>query len=94
MADIASLSAVARQGNGKGAARAVRRQGRVPGVVYGSDKDPVSVSLDGKELGTEYHRATSSNLTRGIGRSKTATPMAGMLIRPWESVLRSCERLD
>ncbi len=57
MADIASLSAVARRGNGKGAARAVRRQGRVPGVVYGSDKDPVSVSLDGKELGVEYHRA-------------------------------------
>ncbi len=57
MADIASLSAAARPGTGKGAARAVRRQGRVPGVVYGSDKDPVSVSLDGKELGIEYHRA-------------------------------------
>ncbi len=56
MADIASMSAEARESRGKGAARATRRLGRVLGVVYGSDKQPISISLDGKELGMEYGR--------------------------------------
>lgn len=56
MADIASMSAEARESTGKGAARAARRLGRVLGVVYGSDKQPISISLDGRELGTEFGR--------------------------------------
>ena len=35
----------------KGGARAVRRAGRVPGVVYGDKQTPVLISLDPKELG-------------------------------------------
>jgi large subunit ribosomal protein L25 len=35
---------------GKGAARAVRRAGRVPAVIYGDKKDPVMVSLEPREL--------------------------------------------
>lgn len=46
MADITQLSASARPNAGKGAARAVRREGRVPAVIYGDKKDPETISLD------------------------------------------------
>ena len=50
MATVIELSATARPKSGKGAARAVRRAGRVPGVIYGDNKEPIGVSLDFKEL--------------------------------------------
>ena len=50
MATVIELSATARPKSGKGAARAVRRAGRVPGVIYGDNKDPIGISLDFKEL--------------------------------------------
>ena len=53
MATVNELSATARPKAGKGAARAVRRAGRVPGVIYGDNKPPVAVSLDFKELQAE-----------------------------------------
>src|SRR6185503_19232841 len=50
MATVNELSATARPQAGKGAARAVRREGRVPAVIYGDSKEPLGVSLDFKEL--------------------------------------------
>ena len=50
MATVNELSATARPKAGKGAARAVRREGRVPGVIYGDSKEPMTISLDFKEL--------------------------------------------
>jgi large subunit ribosomal protein L25 len=50
MATVNELSATARPKAGKGAARAVRREGRVPAVIYGDNKEPFGVSLDFKEL--------------------------------------------
>jgi len=49
MAQTAELKAQARSGVGKGAARALRRQGLVPAVIYGDKKDPVPVALDYKD---------------------------------------------
>lgn len=45
-----SLAANARAKAGKGAARAVRRTGNIPGVVYGDNKEPLLVSVSDKEL--------------------------------------------
>lgn len=45
MAAINVLKAQAREGVGKGAARELRRQGRVPAVIYGDKKPPITVSL-------------------------------------------------
>ncbi|GAA6181134.1 MULTISPECIES: 50S ribosomal protein L25/general stress protein Ctc [unclassified Shimia] len=42
---IPDLIAEARTGTGKGAARQARRDGYVPGVVYGGDADPVSIQI-------------------------------------------------
>jgi large subunit ribosomal protein L25 len=50
MANVKQMKAVARPKAGKGAARAERRAGRVPGVIYGDGKPPVTVSVDHKEL--------------------------------------------
>ena len=50
MATVTEIKATARPGSGKGAARAERRAGRVPGVIYGDNKPPVTISLDHAEL--------------------------------------------
>ena len=45
-----TISAEMRDRAGKGAARATRRAGRVPAVIYGDKKDPIMVSLEPREL--------------------------------------------
>jgi len=50
MATVKELKATVRAKSGKGAARAERRAGKVPGVIYGENKPPVTVSLDHHEL--------------------------------------------
>lgn len=56
MAEHIALNADARTKVGKGAARATRRQGRIPAVIYGDNKDPVSISLDPREISRELAR--------------------------------------
>jgi large subunit ribosomal protein L25 len=55
MATVSELKATARARAGKGAARAERRSGRVPAVIYGDSKAPVTISLDRKELTQRIH---------------------------------------
>ena len=50
MAEIVTLEATVRERSGKGAARAVRRAGLVPAVIYGDKKDPLLVSFNYQEL--------------------------------------------
>ena len=45
MADIISLAAEPRERAGKGAARATRRAGRIPAVIYGNKETPSLVSI-------------------------------------------------
>ena len=50
MATVNVIKAVSRSRGGKGAARAERRAGRVPGIIYGDGKSPLPISLDYNEL--------------------------------------------
>jgi large subunit ribosomal protein L25 len=50
MPEIISLSAEPRARAGKGPARATRRAGRIPAIVYGDGKEPAPISLDPREL--------------------------------------------
>ncbi len=45
MANIIEMKATRRQKGGKGAARRERREGRVPGVIYGGGKEPELISV-------------------------------------------------
>ena len=44
------LTAEPRTGAGKGASRRLRRTGKVPGILYGTGKEPVSIQLDHNDL--------------------------------------------
>jgi large subunit ribosomal protein L25 len=50
MSTIATLSARARDRAGKGSARAARREGLVPAVIYGDKKDPFTIVVTLRDL--------------------------------------------
>ncbi|HEY2538488.1 MAG TPA: 50S ribosomal protein L25/general stress protein Ctc [Stellaceae bacterium] len=50
MPEIITLSAELRALAGKGPARATRRAGRIPGIVYGAGREPMPISLEPREL--------------------------------------------
>ncbi len=56
MAEIISIAASPRDRAGKGAARATRRQGLVPGVVYGDKKAPTLIALDPRIVNSQYRK--------------------------------------
>lgn len=51
--EIPDLVAEARAGTGKGAARQARREGKVPGIVYGDHKEPQAVAFEFNPLLTK-----------------------------------------
>ena len=55
MADVSALTVQGRDRAGKGAARATRRQGLVPGVIYGDNKDPVLIAMEPRDLTVAMH---------------------------------------
>ncbi len=46
MQDISTIDAEVRTPRGKGGARALRRRGRLPAIIYGKDFEPVAIDLD------------------------------------------------
>jgi large subunit ribosomal protein L25 len=50
MSDITTISVSRRENVGKGAARAARRAGIIPAVVYGTEAEPISVGIQELEL--------------------------------------------
>ena len=51
--EIPDLVAEARAGTGKGAARQARREGKVPGIVYGDGKEPSPIQIEFNSLLTK-----------------------------------------
>jgi large subunit ribosomal protein L25 len=56
------LVADTREGTGKGIARKLRASGRVPAVLYGRGMDPVSISVDSRELIHLFHTGAGTNV--------------------------------
>jgi large subunit ribosomal protein L25 len=50
MSDTLTLAAETRDRVGKGASRSLRREGRVPAVIYGQNQEPLSIHLEEKAL--------------------------------------------
>ncbi|MCB5173812.1 MULTISPECIES: 50S ribosomal protein L25/general stress protein Ctc [Microvirga] len=85
MSDIKQIKAVARDRAGKGAARAVRRQGQVPAVIYGAGQPAQTIALDfnqtkqlifaGHFLTTIFEIDVDGKKTRAIPRDYQLDPV-------------------
>jgi large subunit ribosomal protein L25 len=73
MSDITTITAELREDLGKGASRRLRREGKVPAVLYGGQKDPVTLSVHQNELlhETENEAFYASVLEIKVGKKKT-----------------------
>jgi large subunit ribosomal protein L25 len=56
MSDNTTISAEQRERVGKGSARAARRAGLVPAVIYGDKKDPVGINLKARDITRIVHQ--------------------------------------
>lgn len=57
------INATKRDVKGTGASRRLRRESKVPGIVYGAGKDAVSVEFDAKALFMEFrHEAFHASI--------------------------------
>ena len=55
MSDVVELKASVRERVGKGAARAIRREGNVPAVIYGDKKAPEAITLNYVDVFKQLH---------------------------------------
>ena len=56
MSDMTTISASERERVGKGSARAARRAGLVPAVIYGNKQDPVGITMESREITKIVHQ--------------------------------------
>jgi len=75
--ELLELNAVTRTDSGKGQARTLRREGRLPAVLYGPNTDPVMLSIDLSELeditkGGSAGQAILSISVKGEKKPRTA----------------------
>ena len=73
MTEVTTIAATTRTKTGTGGARAVRREGLVPGVVYGGNGDPEYVSINYRDFDKHYQtgRMLSTLFVLDIGGKKT-----------------------
>lgn len=80
------LSAEMRDVKGKGASRRLRRDGKVPAVMYGAGKDAVALTLDHNTL---YHQVKneafySSILTIKVGKDQEQAVLRDIQMHPYK----------
>ena len=56
MSDETTINAEQRERVGTGSARAIRRAGRVPAIIYGDKKEPVGITLESREITRLVHQ--------------------------------------
>ena len=83
MAQSASIQVATRTGTGKGAARTLRREGKVPGVIYGHDRAAETVVVDFLAL---------TKLLGGISASTTVVDVAIDGRAPVKALIREIQR--
>ena len=84
MSDALTLPAEARERAGKGASRQLRREGRVPAVIYGGKEEPTMIHVEAKELvrqlGTGHFM--NSIVTIELGGKKVRTLPKDVAVHP------------
>lgn len=73
MANVVTIEAEERARAGKGAARATRRAGKVPAVIYGAHRTPSLIALDPRIVVRELHRAGWQSRVYEINANGSAT---------------------
>ena len=79
------ISARKREAQGTGPARRLRRMGRVPGIVYGGDKGPITIELDHKDLylNLRNERFHASILNLELAGSKEQVLLRSVTMHPY-----------
>ena len=78
------ISAKPRDAKGTSASRRLRRENKVPGVVYGGDKEAVSLELDGRELFVKFREEAfhASILNLNVDGSKESVLLRDFQLHP------------
>jgi len=79
------ITARKREKQGTGPARRMRRMGRVPGIVYGGDRDALNIELDHKDLylNLRNERFHASILTLDVGGAKEQVLLRAISMHPY-----------
>ena len=83
MAQQATIQVQVRSGTGKGAARSLRREGKIPGVIYGHNRPAEPVSVDG---------TTFARLLTGISAASTILDVSVDGRPPVKALIRELQR--
>jgi large subunit ribosomal protein L25 len=83
MAQQANLQAASRTATGKGAARSLRRDGKVPGVIYGHGREAEAVTIDKSAL---------NKMLFGISAGTTILDVAVDSRPPVKALIREIQR--
>jgi len=78
------INAIVRELKGTGASRRLRHAGKTPGVLYGGDKEAISLEIDSKELFMQFrHEAFhASILTLNLAGKKEAVILRDFQMHP------------
>ena len=78
------INAIVRELKGTGASRRLRHAGKTPGILYGGDKEAISLEIDSKELFMQFrHEAFhASILTLNLGGKKEAVILRDFQMHP------------
>lgn len=90
MSEIVNLSAKERTATGTGASRALRRTGMIPGVIYGSEKKPLSIILAEKDVTRLYrkHGFTSTVIELDLDGKKHKVLPKAVELNPINELVR------
>ena len=80
------ISARKREAQGTGASRRLRRLGKVPGILYGGDKDPITIELDHQDLylNLRNERFHASILTLALDGAKEQVLLRSLNMHPFK----------
>lgn len=91
MSTKATLKAQKREGKGKGASRELRREGRVPAVLYGRDLETLHLSVDAREAEHLFHSISVDNTIVDLAVEGTKKPYLTLVreiqTHPWKDSL-------
>lgn len=83
------LTAEKREDVGKGASRRLRRAGKVPGIIYGTDKDATMITLDQNDIMHHLdHEAFYSHILElNVGNEKESVVLKDLQRHPFKRLL-------